>query len=84
MYGKKIKLVPGIREKIKELDKKNESGKKIVIPIDGNDIMKEFKLKPSPILGTIMTKLKQKVIEDPSITKEGALKFVEEYLSKVV
>jgi hypothetical protein len=31
-----------------------------------------------------MTKLKQKVIEDPSITKEGALKFVEEYLSKVV
>jgi putative nucleotidyltransferase with HDIG domain len=84
MYGKKIKLVPGIRGKIKELDKKNESGKKIVIPIDGNDIMKEFKLKPSPILGTIMTKLKQKVIEDPSLTKEGALKFVEEYLAKVV
>lgn len=84
MYGKKIKLVPGIRGKIKELDKKNESGKKIVVPIDGNDIMKEFKLKPSPILGTIMTKLKQKVIEDPSLTKEGALKFVEEYLAKVV
>jgi putative nucleotidyltransferase with HDIG domain len=84
MYGKKIKLVPGIRGKIKELDKKNESGKKIVVPIDGNDIMKEFKLKPSPILGTIMTKLKQKVIEDPSLTKESALKFVEEYLAKVV
>jgi tRNA nucleotidyltransferase (CCA-adding enzyme) len=84
MYGKKIKLVPGIREKIKELDKKNESGKKIIIPINGNDIMKEFGLKPSSVLGVIMTKLKQKVIEDPSLTKEGALKFVEEYLAKVV
>ena len=84
MYGKKIKLVSGIREKIKELDKKNESGKKIVIPINGKDIMKEFNLRPSPVLGKIMDRLKQKVIENPSLSKEDAFKFVQEYLAKVV
>lgn len=84
MYGKKIKLVPGIREKIKELDKNNESGKKIVIPINGEDIMKEFNIKPTPVLGQIMNKIKNKVIEDPSVTKEQLFKFVEEYLKMVV
>ncbi len=84
MYGKKVKLVPGIKQKIEELDKKNESGKKITIPINGKDIMAEFNLRPGPTLGTIMDKVKNKVIEDPSITKEGLFKFVEEYLKKVV
>ena len=84
MYGKKIKQVPGIRAKIKELDEKNESGKKIVIPITGNDIMKEFNLKPSPVLGTLMKVLKKKVIEKPDLTKAEAFKAVQEYLAKVV
>ena len=84
MYGKKIKLVPGIKQKIEELDKKNESGKKITIPINGKDIMAEFNLKPGPTLGMIMDKVKSKVIEDPSATKEELFKFVEEYLKKVV
>ena len=84
MYGKKVKLVPGIRKKIEELDKKNESGKKLKIPISGNDIMKEFNIKPSVFLGTIMDKVKEQVIEIPSATKEDLFKFVEEYLKKVV
>ena len=84
MYGKRVKQVPGIRDKIKELDKKNESCKKLVIPINGNEIMAEFNLRPSPVLGTIMNHLKQKVIENPSLTKKEAFKAVEEYLKKVV
>lgn len=86
MYGKKAKFVTGLREKIKELDKKSkqESGKKIVIPIDGNDIMKEFNLKPTPLLGVLMSKLKQKVIEKPDLSKKEAFKFIKEYLAKVV
>ncbi len=86
MYGKKIKLVPGIRNKIIELDKKGkqQSGKKIVIPINGKDIMAEFNIKAGPALGLIMDKVKSKVIENPEITKEELFKFVEEYLTKVV
>jgi tRNA nucleotidyltransferase/poly(A) polymerase len=83
MYGKKVKLVPGIKQKIKELDEKQESGKKIVIPINGKDIMAEFNLKPGPALGLIMDKVKSKVIEDPSITKEELFKYVQEYIAKV-
>jgi poly(A) polymerase len=84
MYGKKVKLVPGIKQKIAELDKKQESGKKIVIPINGKDIMDHFGLKPGPTLGLIMDKVKSKVIEDPSVTKEELFKYVQEYITKVV
>lgn len=86
MYGKKIKQIPGVRQKIEELDKKSkqESGKKIVIPLSGKDIMAEFNLKPSRLIGTIMDKLKKQVIENPDATKEELFKFVEEYLKKVV
>lgn len=86
MYGKKIKFVPGLKQKIEELDEKSkqESGKKIVIPLSGKDIMAEFNLRSGPIIGTIMNKVKSKVIEDPSVTKEELFKYVEEYLKKVV
>lgn len=86
MYGKKIKLVPGIKEKIMELDKKGaaESGKKIVVPITGHDLMKEYNLKPSPILGKLMAEAKKAVIENPSASKEEVLKYVGEYLKKIV
>jgi hypothetical protein len=52
--------------------------------ITGNDIMKEFNLKPSPVLGTLMKVLKKKVIEKPDLTKAEAFKAVQEYLAKVV
>lgn len=84
MYGKKIKQVPGIREKIKELDAKNESCKKIKLPIDGNAIMSEFNLKPTKLLGTLITQVKNAVIENPKLTKEEAFRVVENYLKKVV
>ena len=86
MYGKKIKLVPGIRQKIAELDKKSkqESGKRLTIPINGKDIMAEFNIKAGPALGLIMDKVKSKVIENPDITKEQLFKYVEQYLKAVV
>jgi len=84
MYGKKIKLVPGIKTKIAELDKKNESGKNLKIPISGKDIMAEYNLRPGPVIGTIMNKVKNMVIEDPNVTKDELLKFVGEYIKKVV
>jgi putative nucleotidyltransferase with HDIG domain len=86
MYGKKIKLVPGIRRKIEELDRqsKNQSGKKLTIPINGKDIMAEFNIKAGPTLGVIMNEVKKKVIENPDVTKEELFKYVEEYIKKVV
>jgi len=84
MYGKKIKQIPGIREKIKEMDKKQESGKQITLPVNGNDVMQHLKLRPSPLLGAIMKQIKDKAIEDPSLTKEEALKIAEKYIEKVV
>lgn len=84
MLGKKIKQVPGIREKIKELDAKNESCKKIKLPIDGNAIMSEFNLKPTKLLGTLILQVKNAVIENPKLTKEEAFRVVENYLKKVV
>lgn len=86
MYGKKVKQVPGIRQKIEELDKKGkqESGKKIVIPISGNDIMAEYSIKSGPLVGILMKQAKSKMIEDPSTTKEELLRYVGEYLKTVV
>ncbi len=82
MYGKKVRLVPGIKEKIAELDKKQESGKKIVLPIDGHMVMKEFKIKPGPILGVIIKKIREKVIENPSLSREDALAIAKKCLQE--
>ena len=84
MYGKKIKQVPGIREKLAEMEKKNESGKKIVLPCDGKEVMKLTGLKAGPTLGVIMSKIKNKVIENPHLTKDEALSFAVEYLKAIV
>jgi len=86
MYGKKIKQIPGVKAKIEELDKKSaiESGKKVVIPLSGKDIMAEFNLRSGPVIGTIMQKVKNKVLEKPDITKEELFNYVEEYLKAVV
>lgn len=76
MYGKKVKLVPGIKEKINELDKKNESGKRIVIPINGEDIMNHFGLKPGVLIGSLMQVVKKETINNPHLTKEEAFELL--------
>ena len=83
-FGKKAKLVPGIRKKIEELDKKQESGKKLTIPVNGQDVMKYLDIKPGPFLGTLMNKIKAQVIENPDMSKEELLEYAKEYMEKVV
>jgi putative nucleotidyltransferase with HDIG domain len=84
LFGKKAKLVPGIRAKIKELDKKNESGKNIVIPVNGNEVMAHLGIRPSKILGTIFDKLKIACIKEPGLTKEDALAIAKAEYEKIV
>lgn len=82
-YGKKIKLIPGVKQRIEELDKTNESGKKIVLPVNGNELMEFLGIKPGPTLGFIINHIKRKVIEDPTLTKEGAIEYAKKYLEAI-
>jgi len=43
------------------------------LAIDGNDLMKEFNLKPGPILGQILNDLLEKVLENPELNQKTTL-----------
>ena len=75
-YGKKKRQVLDIIARIDELETIEES-KNVKLPIDGNDIMKEFNLKGGPHIGKILDKVKDAFFENPKITKEECFKLVE-------
>ena len=68
-----------IIDKLNEMYVKNQEPK-CVPPIDGNDIMKHFSLKPSPKIGELLDKVKDLCAEDPYITKEKALEYLESFV----
>jgi tRNA nucleotidyltransferase (CCA-adding enzyme) len=54
------------------------------LKIDGNDIMKEFDLKPGRVLGEILNYLFEQVLEDPNLnTKETLFKLSKKYLETI-
>lgn len=65
-----------IRDKLNELAEKEKEIDLNKLPINGNDIMNEFKLKASPIIGQMLNIVKEKFIDNPSITKEECLEAV--------
>ncbi len=53
------------------------------LKIDGNDIMKIKKIRPSPVVGEILNFLLEKVIDDPSLNNKSKLEdMVREYNKK--
>ena len=44
-----------------------------MLKIDGNDLMKELKIKPGPILGAILDVLLSEVIENPEENTKSVL-----------
>jgi hypothetical protein len=66
-------------EELNEIDKLQN----VKLPIDGKDIIKEFKIKPSPTIGIILEAVKDKYFENPSITREECLKVAKEKLLKL-
>jgi tRNA nucleotidyltransferase/poly(A) polymerase len=58
-----------IREKINEL----HEPEKIILPINGFDIMYEFNIKPSTEVGKMLEIVKDMYFENPNITKNEAL-----------
>jgi len=52
------------------------------LAIDGHDIMKEFSLEPSPIIGKIIEYLMNKVLDEPSDnTREKLFEYARSYLA---
>lgn len=65
-----------IIQKINELRKEENLSDKIELPINGNDIMKEFNLKKGPIIGELLEYVKNQYLENPKITKEKCFELI--------
>lgn len=78
----KPNFVKNLTERIKQI-KENEAdySKKLVLPINGDDIKKEFKLKTSPIIGTLLKKVKEEFLNNPNMSKDDCFEIVEKELS---
>ena len=69
-YGKRAAQIPNIRRKIKELDIKDGAHFTAkTLPINGADIMEMFNLKPSPLIGELISKLKKTYEKNPHLTE---------------
>lgn len=81
----KPNFVTNLRKRIAELkEKEKDYSKKLTLPINGSDIMKEFKIKPSPIIGKLLEKVKEAYLDNPIITKDECFELVEAELKKAL
>ncbi|MDD3101687.1 MAG: HD domain-containing protein [Patescibacteria group bacterium] len=64
-------------KRIKELKKLSANKKELPQPIlNGNEIMKEFKIKPGPRIGELLEILREKQLEGKIKDKKSAIKFL--------
>ena len=68
-----------IIKKINEL--KNDSVLDVKLPINGNDIMLAFNLKPSPKIGIYLDAIKAYCLDKPNATKEECLEHIKTILT---
>lgn len=80
-YGKKKGQVLEILNRMEELEDAEKIAN-VKLPIDGNEIMKQYNLKPSPLIGMLLDEIKDKYFENPNMTKEDAFQIVENRLKK--
>lgn len=69
-----------IIEKLESMKNDSHESLSIKIPINGDDIMSSFNLKPSPKIGTLLDSVKDFVIEHPEATKEDCLDYVSDII----
>ncbi len=60
-----------VKNRIKSLEATSSKPK---LPINGNDLQKEFNLSPSPIIGKIMSAITDAWYENPKLTRQDAIK----------
>ena len=75
---KQVKL---ISDKLNEMKEEESVSDKIVLPINGNDIMEKFNMKSSPKVGKLLAIIKDKFLDDPTISKEECFKLIERELA---
>ena len=81
-YGKKKRQVLDILNRIEEMEDA-EKAANVKLPINGNDIIKEFKIKPSPTIGILLEAVKDAYFENPNMTKDEAFEIVENKLKSL-
>lgn len=70
--------VKNIYKRIDSLKNPSFSGK-IILPVNGDDIITIKNIKPSPIIKEILDVLKDKFLENPDITKEECIEIIKNY-----
>lgn len=81
-YGKKKKQVLDILNRIEEMEDADNAAN-VKLPINGNDIQQYFSIKPSPVVGIALEKVKDAYFENPNMTKDEALEIVEKLLKTI-
>jgi len=66
--------IPKLRDRLKGLANEPTKAK---LPINGNDIMKHLKIKPSPVLKILLKQVEDAYFENPGLTKKQALAIID-------
>ena len=74
----KANQITGVRDRINDLESKADS-KKVVLPITGHDLI-NLGLKPGPVFKEIMDLVQDAWYENPELSRDEAMKIVNQYL----
>ena len=81
-YGKKKRQVLDILNRIEQLED-IEKMENVQLPINGKDIMLEFRLKAGPQIGILLDAVKDAYFENPNITKDECFDIVDKKLKSL-
>lgn len=87
-YGKKANQIPTILKSLKEIEEeekqKENENVRAKLPVNGNDVMKEFSLKQGKVVGKIISMLVEKYKDKENVTKEECMEYAREHISSVI
>lgn len=69
-------------DRIELIKSKMPNETKVLLPLSGNDIIKELNIKSGPFVGKIINMLIEKYYENPNITKDECIKFAKNELKQ--
>lgn len=72
--------VPNIKKRLSTF--KSQENAKLTLPINGNDIIKKFNLKPGKLVGDILDAIRDKVLEKPTLSKIEAYNIAKKIINK--
>lgn len=71
--------VDNIRKRYLEMSDNNSDVSKVILPINGNDVLETLKIAPGPIVKCVLSYVTDMYLENPNITKEECIKLIESY-----